>query len=224
MKSKIQNSFLVFNTTSPNNWGISSERHLDMGCASYARNPFQAPEVYGADLSDQPPVNLPKSRYFKVQSRVHIPVENGFFNSISAFDFIEHLNRADGYPNSFIIFLNEASRVLASGGTLLCVTPAFPNPLSFQDPTHVNIITEGTVQYFLNVNSADKDLDYGITCQFELVEQFWAGPFSLIRKPEWESNGFRFSALKSLLKPKNLRKFVSELRNPSHLVWVLRKV
>ena len=224
MKSKIQNSFLVFNTTSPNNWGISSERHLDMGCASYARNPFQASEVFGADLSDQPPVNLPKSRYFKVQSRVHLPVEDGFFCSISAFDFIEHLNRADGYPNSFIVFLNEASRVLESGGILLCVTPAFPNPLSFQDPTHVNIITEGTIQYFLNVNGTEKDLDYGISCQFELVEQFWAGPFSLIRKPEWESTGLKFSVLKSLVKFRNLRKFISDLRNPSHLVWVLRKL
>lgn len=212
-----------FNTNSPNHWGIESHRHLDMGCATYARNPFSAPEVFGADLSDRPPLNLEENYYFKVEARVRLPVQDGFFTSISAYDFLEHLNRSDGYPNSFITFLNEASRVLTSGGILLCVTPAYPSPLSFQDPTHVNIITEGTVQYFLNVKGSDQDLDYGITCEFELVEQFWAGPFSLIRKSTWESQGLNFSMLKSSLKLRNLRKFVSELRNPSHLVWVLRK-
>ena len=141
MKLRIKNSFSHFNSSSPNNWGIDSNRHLDMGCATYARNPFRATEVFGADLSDQPPLNLPDSKYFKVQPRVELPVEDGFFTSISAFDFIEHLNRTDGYPNSFILFLNEASRVLSPGGVLLCVTPAYPSPLSFQDPTHVNIIT-----------------------------------------------------------------------------------
>lgn len=223
MQSKIQNLFSRFNTSSPNNWGIRSDRHLDMGCATYARNPFNATQVFGADLSDRPALNLDGNNYFKVDARVQLPVQDGFFTSISAYDFIEHLNRSDGYPNSFITFLNEASRVLSPGGILLCVTPAFPSPLSFQDPTHVNIITEGTVQYFLNLKGSDQDLDYGITCEFELVQQFWAGPFSLIRKPTWESQGLNFTILKSTLKPKNLRKFLSELRNPSHLVWVLRR-
>jgi SAM-dependent methyltransferase len=195
-----------------------------MGCATHARNPFKAPEVFGADLSERHPGNLGKNHYFKVDARVHLPVQDGFFTSISAFDFIEHLNRSDGYPNSFITFMNEASRVLAPGGILLCVTPAFPSPLSFQDPTHVNIITEGTVQYFLNAKGSDQDLDYGITCEFELVEQFWAGPFSLIRKPTWESQGLNLQMIRSSLMIRNLRKFVSELRKPSHLVWVLRKV
>lgn len=224
MNSKIRSSVSRFNTSSPNNWGFKSDRHLDMGCANFARNPFKAPEFFGADLSEHPPINLEKGNYFRVDSRVQLPVQNGFFTSISAYDFIEHLNRSDGYPNSFITFLNEASRVLAPGGILLCVTPAFPSPLSFQDPTHVNIITEGTIQYFLNVKGSDQDLDYGITCQFELVEQFWAGPFSLIRKPTWDSQGLNLQNVGSSLRIKNLRKFVSELRKPSHLVWVLRKV
>lgn len=224
MKRKFQNSYSKFNTSSPNYWGVYSSRHLDMGCATHARNPFGASEFFGADLSDNPPLNLPKARYFKVHTRVELPVEDGFFTSISAFDFIEHLNRTDSYPNSFIAFLNEASRILSPGGVLLCVTPAYPSPLSFQDPTHVNIITEGTVQYFVNAGGADGDLDYGISCRFELIEQFWAGPFSLIRKPDWDSRGLSFSLLKSTLKFRNLRKFVSDLRKPSHLVWVLRKV
>lgn len=194
-----------------------------MGCAGFARNPFRADEVFGADLSDNVPRNLSTSHYFKVCPRVEIPVEDGFFNSISAFDFIEHLNRSDGYPNSFIVFLNEASRVLSTGGIFLGVTPAFPSPLSFQDPTHINFITEGTVQYFIK-NDSTENLEYGIDCDFELIQQFWTGPFSSIRKDSWESHGLSLSSLRLISNPRKIRRIISDLRNPTHLVWVLRKV
>ena len=105
-----------FNTKSPENWGIESVRHLDMGCGAYARNPFKANEVFGADLLDHPARNIQSDNYFKVDQSLSIPVPDGFFNSISAYDFIEHLNRSDGYPNSFIKFMNEASRILEVGG------------------------------------------------------------------------------------------------------------
>jgi SAM-dependent methyltransferase len=222
---KISEALTSFNTKSPEFWGVDSVRHLDMGCGAYARNPFKAAEVYGADLLDHPPFNINADKYYKVDSKLKIPVEDGFFNSISAYDFIEHLNRSDGYPNSFITFMNEASRVLKEGGVLLGVTPAFPSPVSFQDPTHVNIITEATVNYFLNRHVEANHLEYGFTCRFELVAQFWAGPFSAIRKPEWISDGLKpvsiWNALKS---PSSFRRHVAGIRNPSHLVWVLRKV
>jgi SAM-dependent methyltransferase len=222
---KIKEALTSFNTKSPEFWGVDSFRHLDMGCGAYARNPFKAAELYGADLLDHPAMNIAADKYFKVDSELKIPVEDGFFNSISAYDFIEHLNRSDGYPNSFITFMNEASRVLKEGGVLLGVTPAFTSPVSFQDTTHVNIITEATVNYFLNRHVEANHLEYGFTCRFELVAQFWAGPFSAIRKPEWISDGLKpvsiWNALKS---PSSFRRHVAGIRNPSHLVWVLRKV
>ena len=90
MNSKIRGSLSRFNTSSPNCWGIKSDRHLDMGCATHARNPFKAPEVFGADLSDRPALNLEGDNYFQVDARVQLPVQDGFFTSISAYDFIEH--------------------------------------------------------------------------------------------------------------------------------------
>ena len=222
---KIREAISPFNTKSPEHWGIVSKRHLDMGCGAYARNPFNSSEVFGADLLDNPARNLQSGNYFKVSEKLTIPVQDGFFGSISAYDFVEHLNRTDGYPNSFISFMNEASRVLAVGGVLLAVTPAFPSPVSFQDPTHVNIITEATVSYFLNTQVEENNLEYGFTCRFELVTQFWAGPFSAIRKPEWSSSGLKASSIWNAIKsPANLRRHVAGFRNPSHLIWVLRKV
>lgn len=196
-----------------------------MGCGTYARNPFDALHVYGADLLDHPALNVDPGNYFKVDSKLSIPVADEFFDSISAYDFIEHLNRSDGYPNSFITFMNEASRVLKKSGVLLAVTPAYPSPVSFQDPTHVNIITEGTVNYFLNRHVVENHLEYGFTCRFELVAQFWVGPFSALRKPEWVSSGLSASSIWNAIKsPSNLRRHIAGVRNPSHLVWVLRKV
>lgn len=222
---KISEALNSFNTKSPDNWGISSVRHLDMGCGTFARNPFKAEEVFGADLLDHPARNIHPSNYFKVDQSLSIPVPDGFFNSISAYDFIEHLNRSDGYPNTFIKFMNEASRILEVGGVLLGVTPAFPSPVSFQDPTHVNIITEATVNYFLNRHVEANNLEYGFTCRFELVAQFWAGPFSAIRKPDWNSDGLKPALIWNAVKsPSSLRRHLAGIRNPSHLVWVLRKV
>jgi hypothetical protein len=220
----IKHALSDFNTSSPEYWGIRSTRHLDMGCGPYARNPFKANELFGADILDKPPSNLSSGNYFKVDYRPTIPVEDEFFDSISGFDFIEHLNRSDGYPNSFICFMNEACRTLKVGGVLLGVTPAFPSPASFQDPTHVNIITEATINYFLNSQLRQDDLDYGITCRFKLIKQFWAGPFSSIRKPEWSSPGIKpISIWNAVKSPSDLRSTVAGLRHPTHLIWVLRK-
>ena len=75
---KISESLTSFNTKSPNFWGISSVRHLDMGCGTYARNPFDAPHVYGADLLDHPALNIELENYFKVDSKLSVPVADEF--------------------------------------------------------------------------------------------------------------------------------------------------
>ena len=70
--------------------------------------------------------------------------------------------------------MNEIYRVLKPGGIFLHVTPAFPSPEAFQDPTHVNIITENTFPcYFCNPNPDAKNLGYGFTGDFELIDQRW---------------------------------------------------
>ena len=51
-------------------------------------------------------------------------------------------------------------------------TPAFPSKEVFQDPTHVNIITEDTLPlYFCEPCNWAKG--YGFNGSFELIEQRW---------------------------------------------------
>jgi len=216
--------FSRVNTASPNYWGFKSGVHLDIGCGNFARNPFKAGVLYGADISPVVPQNLEKNQFFQVERDGFLPFANESLDSISGYDFIEHLSRDIGNPNIFITFMNEASRVLKPGGLLLCVTPAFPAASAFQDPTHVNIITENTVSYFLKPQSPKGALDYGISANFELLEQFWVGAYSQIRKQDWDSAGF---SVKKLILPftsvSSLRAFIAGAVKPTHLVWLLKK-
>ena len=71
----------------------------------------------------------------------------------------------------FIELMNEIWRVLAPDGRLYAVTPAWPHAEAFVDPTHVNVITEGTVDYF--VGTAPLGRIYGFRGHFELLRQDW---------------------------------------------------
>ena len=83
-----------------------------------------------------------------------IPFADSYFTSVSAIDFLEHIPRQICLGSSnelvypFINLMNEVWRVLIPGGRFLAVTPAFPSPLAFADPTHVNYIARGTHEYF----------------------------------------------------------------------------
>lgn len=130
-------------------------RHLDLGCGYAPRNPFNQAQLFGCDLLDMADFKeTPSFEYKKADlARAGIPFPDNYFNSVSAFDFLEHVPRqsvdAQGRPTvPFIALMSEIHRVLVPGGVLLANTPAFPYPEAFQDPTHVNIITKRTHEYF----------------------------------------------------------------------------
>jgi len=125
--------------------------HLDLGCGGKPRNPYQRDSLYGVDLCA--PADSPafKSANLALEP---IPFSDSQFDSVSAYDFLEHIPRvlptADGRSTRvpFVELMNEIWRVLKAGGLFYASTPAFPHAAAFQDPTHVNIITRDTHFYF----------------------------------------------------------------------------
>lgn len=154
----------------------NGSRSLDLGCGERPRNPFGAEEFFGLDIRDDLGHNILCANL----ATEPIPSESNSFDFCTAFDVIEHIPRilaCDGgtctrFP--FIELMNEIHRVLKPGGLFLHQTPAFPCKQAFQDPTHVNIITEDTFPYyFCEPNLYAGKIGYGFTGSFELVHQSW---------------------------------------------------
>ena len=98
--------------------------------------------------------------------------DDNFFDSISAYDFLEHIPRVRIKDNGdtnfpFIDLMNEVYRVLKTKGKFYAVTPYYPKPEAFQDPTHVNIITKKTHEYFCGSDCYGKY--YGFKGNFKKI-------------------------------------------------------
>ncbi len=148
-------------------------RTLDLGSGPNPNNPYNADEVYGIDIRP----NLGPNIFSADLATDSIPFSNEEFEFVTAFQFIEHIPRVIYNPhkrNSFIELMNEIYRVLKTGGIFLSVTPAFPHPEAFQDPTHINYITEETfTRYFDDTFTWGRI--YGFNGQFKVLKQEWAG-------------------------------------------------
>ncbi len=221
----------TFNTIATTEWGINSNVHLDMGCGNNPRNPFRAKKLFGADILKSKALELEnRFEYLKMELDGVIPLEAESVDSISGFDFIEHLPRGSNVDsNLFIKFMNEAFRVLRGGGILFLVTPAFPSSAAFQDPTHVNFISENTVNYFVGKTPAASSLGYGFNGNFKLITQEWVGPLSLIwgnllsETSESVKRPKLLRLFRSFSSVRSARIFISSIRKPTHLLWILEK-
>ena len=152
------------------------DRHLDLGCGREPRNPYGRLSLCGVDLEPSAADRDVELRAADVVLQP-IPWPDGHFASVSAFDFLEHVPRVltttDGraiwFP--FVGLMNEVWRVLAPEGRLYALTPGFPSPTAFVDPTHVNFITEKSHEYFCG--DAPLARIYGFKGRFRELRVEW---------------------------------------------------
>lgn len=157
-------------------------RTLDIGCGTTPRNPFKADEVFGIDIREDLARNI---RYADLAVEP-IPYGDDAFDYVTAYEFLEHVPRVLYAPTRrfpFVELMNEIHRVLKPGGVLLSHTPAFPYAQAFQDPTHVNIITEATFPNYFDDQKTWARM-YGFRGSFTVMRQGWNKPhlISLLRK------------------------------------------
>lgn len=189
-------------------------RHLDLGCGASPRNPYGRDEAHAVDLAAPEGID---ARFFRRAnlSVEPIPHADSSFESVSAFDFLEHVPRVLATPDGrgtrfpFIELMNEIHRVLKPGGRFYAITPAYPAVQAFQDPTHVNVITRGTWEYFCGPNPTARM--YGYTGSFEMLRNEWA------MHPESLTPGTELSALRRFKRWRRGR-----AGRLSHLTWEFR--
>lgn len=189
--------------------------HLDFGCGTTPRNPFNADEVTCVDIN---PISSIEN-LIVISPGSALPFEDDSFTSVSAYDVLEHLPRFHDGRNIFIFYMNEMCRVLKPGGKAVFVFPSFPHREAFSDPTHLNYITSDTVNYF----TATPGGPYyeGINSTYKIIRNQ-----KLRRFRYWVDN----AELYPKQPPKDLRRRISLAKRsvlrffqPSHRIWILQK-
>lgn len=195
-------------------------KHLDLGCGTNPRNPYRREMVYGIDIREDTRQLAGKSEVTIVSANLvleKIPFEDSFFDSLSAFDFLEHVPRQlyiggdTGLTYPFIDLMNEVWRVLKPGGRFLAITPAFPSNAAFADPTHVNAITATTHEYFCGASPAGRA--YGFNGSFRAHITRFSSPSNYHNMPPDTLRAW-------------LRDFTRRLRRGGlqHVVWELEAI
>lgn len=120
--------------------------NIDLGCGENKQAGF-----IGVDLRDANGVDI-------VQDLEKYPwkdIPDNVADLVFASHLLEHINPAGG---GFIKFMDEIWRITKFGGRLMASFPYAGSPGYWQDPTHVNGITEVTIAYF---DPLAKDLQSG---------------------------------------------------------------
>lgn len=151
-----------------------TNRHLDLGCGDHPRNPYARGNVFGTDIRQ---LSHETATIVAVNhTSEKLPFSDSYFDSVSAFDFLEHIPRtltdaSGGMRFPFVELMNEVYRVLIDGGRFYAVTPCYPSPKAFADPTHINIIADTTHEYFTGEENTGRL--YGFNGRFKLIRAEW---------------------------------------------------
>jgi SAM-dependent methyltransferase len=132
---------------------MTQSKHLDIGCGGLPRNPYNANEIHGLDIKVREHSDYQGVSMHEGDAILNgLPFSDNSFDSISAYDFLEHVPRVvykdQQVQFPFVKLMTEVFRVLRPNGKFLAITPYFPAMSCFTDPTHVNFITIDTHKYF----------------------------------------------------------------------------
>jgi len=150
-----------------------SSSSLDIGSGPEPKNPFNTNILYGVDFR----ANKEKNVVYSDLSLGQLPFENEKFDFLTAFDVLEHIPRViwiDGktiFP--LVVLMNEIFRVLRPGGVLFTIQPVYPAKSVFQDPTHINIMSEDTMDYYFCSKAWARI--YGYEGSFVMIRDGWIG-------------------------------------------------
>jgi len=142
---------------------------IDLGCGFNPQNRFEADKIYGVDL-----YNSKKKNILECHLGVDkLPFKDNYVDYITAYDLLEHIPRhtVKEINNPFIYLMNDVYRVLKNNGIFLTMTPIFPYPAAFKDPTHTNIISSDTFEKYFSKNKYEIASHYGIETNFEILYQ-----------------------------------------------------
>ncbi|WP_151448376.1 methyltransferase domain-containing protein [Lacisediminimonas profundi] len=190
--------------------------HLDLGCGLKPKNPYGYETLFGIDIRAREADPSGATVIGANLATQPIPFADDSFDSVSAYDFFEHIPRValDYASNTsrfpFVELMSEIWRVLKPDGLLYAITPAFPSEKALRDPTHVNIITRKTHRYFTQPDVLGRM--YGFKGQFQLVRQAWVHPRDAY-EPMNPGIGRRLRNLTERLSGEQ-----------SHLIWELKAV
>jgi SAM-dependent methyltransferase len=193
--------------------------HLDLGCGSRPRNPFNRSRLVGCDLMELPLTEGISGDFNFVEANLFfgkLPFPDSSMDSISAFDFIEHLprvaqNRDGDFHSPFIDLMSEIFRVLKPVGIFVASTPAFPRVEVFVDPTHVNVLTSKSHEYFCG--SSPFAVRYGFKGRFDALRVCF--------EPQKNLYNFSESAVRKFYRLIEYRVFKGGC---PHLTWIFRAV
>ena len=219
----------------PNEYFLNHDAvSVDLGCGRYPRNPLRAGKLVGVDIFQAgPSIGQISYEYRKAVPGEPIPILDNEADCVTAFDFLEHIPRWDRsldgrISNPFIEIMNEIYRALKPNGIFIALTPCFPSPAAFGDPTHVNHISEGTYEYFAKHNFANS-LGYGFKGRFEVISVCWIESSGVL----WNSkvnDEDEIPTTKSQIQQfrSSIGSVYRKIRNghngKTHQLWVFRKI
>ena len=155
---------------------------LDLGSGPIPKNPFNSEILKGADFRE----NKEHDVIYTDLSLGKLPFKDNEFDFISSYDVFEHIQRVSYFEGEtifpFIELMNEVFRILKPNGILFSIQPVYPSKSVFQDPTHVNIMSEDTMDFYFCEKSWARI--YGYNGSFKMLEDGWIGDkyFSFLQK------------------------------------------